>query len=57
MYRNYEMYCSRYERTSLTKKAFFAEMEAKGFSIKKLIAKASYIKIMFSQVGKKKLKI
>lgn len=36
MYRNYEMYCSRYERTSLTKKAFFAEMEAKGFSIKKI---------------------
>lgn len=34
MYRSYEMYCSRYERTSLTKKAFFAEMEAKGHSIR-----------------------
>lgn len=42
MYTAYEMYCCRYDRTSLTKKAFFAEMEAKGISIIKTMGNYVY---------------
>lgn len=34
MYQEYEKYCKFYDRGGLTKKAFFSEMQAKGFAVK-----------------------
>lgn len=35
MYKEYDKYCKFYERIGLTKKAFFLEMQAKGFAVKR----------------------
>ncbi|WP_301095754.1 phage/plasmid primase, P4 family [Helicobacter japonicus] len=48
MYQEYEKYCRFYDRGGLTKKAFFAEMQAKGFAVQKYAGIFIYKNCAFS---------